>query len=173
MIEDIDLKRKVFVFSDGGWWRKRGCGAWAYVIHYTDSNWKSCEKCHAQTADRTTNQRMEMIGMIMGLREVPQGAKIIAITDSKYLQRGMTEWIAKWKQRNWLTIEGEPVKNKELWVELDRLNQLHDIKWKWTKGHGGSEGNTKADLLVRNIMAETYGDSISGHQQPNNNSAKG
>ena len=83
----------------------------------------------------TTNNRMEMTAVIRALESLKRPSTIEVHTDSQYVQKGISEWMTGWKKRNWRTADGKPVKNQDLWLQLDSLSQLHSIKWKWVKGH--------------------------------------
>jgi ribonuclease HI len=97
----------------------------------------------------TTNQRMELQAAIEALKALKKPSEITIVTDSKYVLNGITEWIHGWKKKGWKNSKKEPVANRELWEELDILNQLHQVEWQWVKGHSGDEGNERADELAR------------------------
>ena len=96
----------------------------------------------------TTNNRMELTAVIEALRALKRPCRVVLHTDSQYVQKGITEWVHKWKERGWRTSDKKPVKNVDLWMELDAATQCHDIQWRWVKGHAGHEGNEKADQLA-------------------------
>lgn len=96
----------------------------------------------------TTNNRMELMAVIEALRALKRPCKVIIHTDSQYVQKGISEWIHKWKLRGWRTADKKLVKNVDLWMELDQARAQHDIDWRWIKGHAGHEGNEKADQLA-------------------------
>jgi ribonuclease HI len=96
----------------------------------------------------TTNNRMELMAVIEGLKALKRTCEIAIYTDSVYVQKGMTEWIHAWRQRGWRTSDKKPVKNEDLWRELDQLAQGHQIQWHWVKGHAGHPGNERADALA-------------------------
>ncbi len=96
----------------------------------------------------TTNNRMELMAVIEALRALKRPCKVILHTDSQYVQKGISEWIHKWKARGWRTADKKLVKNVDLWMELDQARAQHDIDWRWIKGHAGHEGNEKADQLA-------------------------
>lgn len=95
---------------------------------------------------------MELTAAIEALNSLTKTSEIDFYTDSRYLQRGITDWIAKWKHNGWRTASKRQVKNKELWQELDRLDQLHAISWHWTEGHSGNRGNERAHRLASVAM---------------------
>ena len=96
----------------------------------------------------TTNNRMELMAVIEALRALKRPCKVIIHTDSQYVQKGISEWIHKWKLRGWRTADKKLVKNVDLWMELDQARAQHDIDWRWIKGHAGHEGNERADQLA-------------------------
>lgn len=96
----------------------------------------------------TTNNRMELQAVIEALKTLKRPCKVVLHTDSQYVQKGMTQWLAGWKQRQWRNASKQPVKNADLWQELDGLAQQHSIEWKWVRGHDGDPGNERADELA-------------------------
>ena len=96
----------------------------------------------------TTNNRMELMAVIEALRALKRPCKVVLHTDSQYVQKGISEWIHKWKARGWRTADKKLVKNVDLWMELDQARAQHDIDWRGIKGHAGHEGNEKADQLA-------------------------
>ena len=104
--------------------------------------------------DNTTNNRMELTAAIEALKYFEDSQTITLITDSKYVKDGIQSWIQNWKKNGWKTAAKKPVKNKELWIELDQLISRHTISWKWVKGHAGNTHNEKADYLARRYIEE-------------------
>nr|WP_026295205.1 ribonuclease HI [Methylophilus methylotrophus] len=96
----------------------------------------------------TTNNRMELTAVIQGLQALKKPSHIKIYTDSSYVQKGMTEWLPGWKQKQWRTADKKPVKNADLWQILEALAQPHQIEWIWVRGHAGNEGNERADALA-------------------------
>jgi ribonuclease HI len=96
----------------------------------------------------TTNNRMELMAAIAGLRALKYPCEVSLTTDSQYVRRGITEWIAQWKRRGWQTSTKKPVKNKDLWEALDAESQRHNVVWHWVKGHSGHPDNELADQLA-------------------------
>ena len=96
----------------------------------------------------TTNNRMELTAVITALRALKRPCRVVLHTDSKYVQKGISEWIVGWKARGWRTADKKPVKNADLWQALDEATRRHDIQWRWVKGHAGHEGNERADRLA-------------------------
>ena len=102
----------------------------------------------------TTNNRMELTAVIMGLQELKRPCSVRITTDSKYVLQGITEWLDGWKRRNWKTAAKKPVLNQDLWRQLDSLAGEHEIDWRWVKGHSGHPENEKADLLANRGIDE-------------------
>ena len=96
----------------------------------------------------TTNNQMELQAAIEGLKALSEPCIVNLTTDSKYVMQGITSWISNWKKNNWKNAAKKDVKNKELWVELDKYESLHDVRWHWVKGHSGHEQNEIADRLA-------------------------
>ena len=92
---------------------------------------------------------MELLAPIEALKKIPKGSKVQIFTDSKYVKSGITEWIHNWKKNGWKTADKQPVKNKELWEELDLLNNEFEISWNWVKAHSTDELNNEVDLIAR------------------------
>ncbi len=134
---------EVEIFTDGACRGNPGPGGWG-VWMVSGSHEK---EMFGGDAD-TTNNRMELTAVIEALRVLKKPCRVILHTDSQYVQKGITEWIRKWKERGWRTSDKKPVKNVDLWMELDTATQRHDIRWRWVKGHAGHEGNEKADQLA-------------------------
>ncbi len=110
--------------------------------------YKDTEKefCGGETL--TTNNRMEMKAAIEALSQLKRPCDVVLTTDSQYLRKGITEWIDNWKKRGWKTAAKKPVKNADLWQQLDELVQKHNITWNWVKGHSGHAENERADELA-------------------------
>ncbi len=96
----------------------------------------------------TTNNRMELLAVIRALESLKRPSQVRLATDSQYVQKGISEWIKNWKLRGWKTSNKEPVKNADLWQELDAVSSKHQVEWVWVKGHAGHEGNERADQLA-------------------------
>ncbi len=105
-------------------------------------------------AASTTNNRMELTAAIEGLRALKRSADVVLYTDSKYVMDGIREWLPNWKARGWRTASKKPVKNKDLWQELDAETQRHRIRWQWVRGHAGNPGNEEADALANRGIDE-------------------
>ncbi len=100
----------------------------------------------------TTNNRMELMGAIEGLKALKRPCSVTVWTDSEYVKKGMTEWLAGWKARGWRTAAKAPVKNADLWQMLEREAARHQVDWRWIKGHAGHEGNEIADQLANQAI---------------------
>ena len=102
----------------------------------------------------TTNNRMELTAVIQALSVLKQGSHVILHTDSSYVKDGITTWIHGWKARGWTTSDRKPVKNIDLWQQLDALRTRHHVDWRWVRGHNGDPGNERADQLANRGAAE-------------------
>lgn len=139
----------IYIFTDGACSGNPGPGGWGAVIRS-----ESGEKELFGAYPETTNNRMEMMAAIEALKTLSQGSKVEMCTDSSYLKDGMTSWLSKWKENGWKTASKKPVKNQDLWQELDQLCSQHTLKWVWVKGHSGHPENEKADTLARNAIVQ-------------------
>lgn len=135
----------VEMFTDGACLGNPGPGGWAALLRFRDTD-KELSGGEAMT----TNNRMEMMAVIAGLRALTRPCRIAITTDSQYVQKGITEWIHAWKRRGWKTADKKPVKNVDLWQALDEACGDHDISWHWVKGHAGHVENERVDVLARN-----------------------
>ena len=138
------------IFTDGACSGNPGIGGWGVVILINDSDPIFLKGGEIQT----TNNRMELTATIKALTYFTEPQLITLTTDSKYVKDGIESWIANWKKNGWRTTSKKPVKNKELWVELDSQIAKHNITWKWVKGHAGDRYNEKADFLARRFIEE-------------------
>ena len=139
---------KVEIFTDGACKGNPGPGGWGAILRYGTT-----EKEIYGASKNTTNNIMELTAVIESLKNLNKPCELIITTDSKYVKNGMTEWIHNWKKNGWRTAAKKEVKNKELWIELDSLIQIHSITWDWVKGHSGHPENERADLLA-NVAIE-------------------
>jgi ribonuclease HI len=136
---------EVLVWTDGACQRNPGPGGWAALVCWDDGVVEERSGGLAQT----TNNIMEMTAALEGLRTVPAGSRVCVVTDSRYLHDGMTSWMAGWKRKGWKTAAGDPVKNKEIWVQLEAAASAHEqVRWHWIKGHVGHALNERADVLA-------------------------
>tara|TARA_X000000950_G_C13768530_1_gene599927 strand:+ start:557 stop:988 length:432 start_codon:yes stop_codon:yes gene_type:complete len=141
--------KTVIIYTDGACRGNPGQGGWGALIKYGDS----VKEIYGADV-LTTNNKMELTAAIKALKEIKEPSEIIIYTDSKYVLQGIEEWIHNWKKRGWLGANKKPVKNKELWKELDELRDKHTIKWNWVKGHSGDPGNETADMLANRGIDE-------------------
>ncbi len=132
------------IFTDGACSGNPGPGGWGAIRRHG-----ATEKELFGGEILTTNNRMEMMAVIEALRALKKNVEARVHTDSQYVQKGITEWIHGWKRRGWKTANKDPVKNEDLWRELDRLAAQHTIEWIWVKGHAGHVENERADVLAR------------------------
>ena len=141
--------KTVIIYTDGACRGNPGPGGWGVLIEYGESN----KQLYGGDIS-TTNNKMELTAAIMALKEIKEPCEIILYTDSKYVLQGIEEWIYNWKKRGWRGANKKPVKNIELWKELDELRDEHNIKWNWVKGHSGDPGNETADMLANRGIDE-------------------
>ena len=132
------------IYTDGSCLENPGNGGWAAII--IDEGKKAEIK---GSKKNTTNNQMELIAPIQALKKIPKGSNVQIFTDSKYVKSGITEWIHNWKKNGWKTADKQPVKNKELWEELDLLANEFEISWNWVKAHSTDELNNEVDLIAR------------------------
>lgn len=137
------------IYTDGACKGNPGPGGWGVLLRYNDH-----EKTLLGAEELTTNNRMELTAAIQGLHALKRPSAVHLYTDSQYLRKGMIEWMSLWKQKGWRNAKKEPVKNVDLWQELDRLAQTHDIKWHWVRGHSGHPENELADSLANQAIEE-------------------
>lgn len=133
----------VEIWTDGACKGNPGLGGWGVLLRMG-----AHEKTLCGGEPETTNNRMEMMAVIQALRALKRPCQVILHTDSQYVHRGMTEWLPGWKARGWRTADKKPVKNADLWQELEAITGQHHIDWKWVRGHDGDPGNERADELA-------------------------
>jgi len=131
------------IYTDGACRGNPGPGGWGAWLQFGER-----DKKIFGGAPLTTNNRMELQASIEALKQLSRACDIELYTDSTYVRNGITKWINDWKRRGWLTAAKKPVKNDDLWRELDALAAQHRIEWKWVKGHSGDPGNEMADQLA-------------------------
>ena len=132
------------IYTDGSCLDNPGNGGWAAIIN-DDGDIKKI----SGSEKNTTNNRMELMAPLNALKEMDPNKEIEIYTDSQYVKLGITDWIHKWIKNNWQTSKKEPVKNKDLWMELYDLTKSHEIKWIWVKAHAGNKLNEEVDLLAK------------------------
>ncbi len=139
----------VVIFSDGACKGNPGPGGWGAVLRFTAHGSGAVHEKELFGGEReTTNNRMELTAAIRALEALKRPCRVVLNTDSKYVLQGMTEWIAGWKKRGWVSSSKEPVKNKDLWLALDAACATHRIEWRWVRGHSGDVDNERADALA-------------------------
>lgn len=139
----------VEIYTDGACRGNPGPGGWGVVL---SSGAREKELRGAEM--QTTNNRMELTAAIRALAALKRGSTVALYTDSQYVRKGVLEWLAQWKARDWRTADRKPVKNIDLWQELEREIERHSIEWHWVKGHAGVPGNERADQLANEAIDE-------------------
>ncbi len=139
----------VELYTDGACRGNPGPGGWGVLMRYNNH-----EKELYGGERETTNNRMELMAAIKGLESLSRHCEIKLYTDSKYVMQGITEWIHNWKKKGWKTAAKKPVKNADLWQQLDKARDNHQVEWIWVKGHAGHEGNERADDLANRGVDE-------------------
>jgi ribonuclease HI len=137
----------VEIYTDGACRGNPGPGGWAALLSVDGR-----EKEIAGAEALTTNNRMELTAVIRALESLRRPVSARVYTDSQYVRRGITEWIAPWKARGWLTADRKPVKNQDLWQRLEELAAAHRIEWHWVPGHAGVPGNERVDRLANQAI---------------------
>ncbi|MCL5284768.1 MAG: ribonuclease HI [Nitrospirae bacterium] len=137
-MDEVDL------YTDGACSGNPGPGGWGALL-----SCRGTERELSGGEPATTNNRMELLAVISGLRALKKPCRVTVHTDSQYVKNGMTTWIKGWKKNGFRTASGSPVKNEDLWRELDRLSQSHEVVWKWVRGHDGHVENERVDALAR------------------------
>ncbi|MTI09964.1 ribonuclease HI [Curvivirga aplysinae] len=138
------MSNPVEIFTDGACSGNPGPGGWGTIMR-----WKGTEKELSGGELDTTNNRMELMAAIQGLETLKRPMQVVLTTDSTYVKDGITKWIINWKKNGWKTAAKKPVKNADLWQRLDAAVSIHDVKWKWVKGHAGHIENERCDELAR------------------------
>lgn len=141
--------KHVEIFTDGACKGNPGPGGWGALLRYGE-----IEKSLYGGELDTTNNRMELLAAIEGLTALREPCEVTITTDSQYVRKGITEWLANWKRNGWRTAAKEPVKNADLWQRLDEQNQRHKVTWHWVKGHNGHRENEIADSLANRAIEE-------------------
>jgi ribonuclease HI len=142
----------VDIFTDGACSGNPGPGGWGAILRMGGR-----EKELFGGVGATTNNRMELTAVIRALEALKRPVRVCVHTDSQYVQKGISEWIHAWKKRGWRTADKQPVKNADLWRELDGLAARHSIEWRWVRGHAGHVENERADALARRGVDEVRG----------------
>jgi ribonuclease HI len=137
----------VDIFTDGACSGNPGPGGWGAILRTGEH-----EKELSGGERTTTNNRMELTAVIRGLEALKRSSAVTIHTDSRYVMDGLTQWLPKWKKNGWKTADKKPVKNEDLWRELDALCAKHELQWRWVKGHSGHPENERADELARRAI---------------------
>ena len=135
--------KKVEIFTDGACSGNPGPGGWGTILR---SN--GVEKELSGGEKDSTNNRMEMMAVIVGLEALTEPCEVTVTTDSQYVMKGMMEWLPGWKKRNWKTAAKKPVKNVDLWQRMEKAALKHTLEWEWVRGHQGHVENERADALA-------------------------
>ena len=146
------MTEKVEIYTDGACSGNPGPGGWGVLLRYKD-----VEKELSGFASTTTNNRMELQAAIEGIKALRKSAKVDLYTDSQYVRDGITKWLSTWKKNNWRLSNKKPVKNQDLWEELEAQIQTHNVAWHWVKGHAGHPENERADALARQAIKDALG----------------
>jgi ribonuclease HI len=141
------VSKIVEIYVDGACRGNPGPGGWGALLRYDGR-----EKNLSGAEDHTTNNRMELTAAIRALSALTRPCQITVTTDSEYVRKGITEWLPKWKKTGWKTASRQPVKNADLWQELDAAAGKHDITWHWVKGHSGHQENEFVDALANQAI---------------------
>ena len=140
---------EVVIYTDGSCAGNPGPGGYAAIVD------EDGERREITGGERhTTNNRMELMAVIRGLASLDEPSIVRVVTDSQYVAKGMKSWIHGWRRKGWKTASGAPVKNRDLWEELDRLASPHRMSWEWVRGHDGHPENERADALAREAIRE-------------------
>jgi ribonuclease HI len=138
---------RVIIYTDGACSGNPGPGGWGALLKFGQN-----EKELSGGDPQTTNNRMELTAAIEALKALKRPCQVHLHTDSQYLRKGITQWIAAWKCRGWKTSGKKPIKNQDLWWELDSAIQQHKIQWHWVRGHAGNRENERVDRLARKAI---------------------
>ena len=142
--------KKVDIFTDGACRGNPGPGGYGSIIKTQGE-----EEEISGSAKNTTNNIMELTAAVVALKQLKEPCEVVLTSDSQYLVKGMTEWVKEWIKKGWVTAGKQPVKNKDIWVELDRLSKSHKITWKWVRGHQGHVENERCDRLANMAIDKT------------------
>ena len=143
--DQSDQAPTVELYTDGACSGNPGPGGWAFLLRHPRSG-RAVEKSGGE--DQTTNNRMELTAVIEGLSSLTRRSVVELYSDSQYVLKGLNEWMAGWKRRGWKTASKQPVKNVDLWKQLDGLKNEHEIRFHWVKGHAGHAENERVDELA-------------------------
>ncbi len=144
-----DMDDIVEIFTDGACRGNPGPGGWAALLRY-----RGTEKTLSGSDAHTTNNRMELMAAIQALESLKRRCSVCLSTDAEYVKKGIVEWLPDWKRRGWKTAGGKPVKNIDLWQRLDQAAKVHNIEWRWVRGHSGHPENEAVDRLAVRAIDE-------------------
>lgn len=142
----------VTLITDGACLGNPGPGGWAYILR-----WGEQSKQASGAEPATTNNRMELTAVIAGLAALKRSCTVTVITDSEYVRQGVTAWMPRWKRNGWRTAANEPVKNQDLWQQLDAALSRHRVTWQWVRGHAAHDDNNRADALANQAARSLRG----------------
>jgi len=151
-------RKHVLIYTDGSCDTKSGDGGWAYLLEYA-----GVQRRASGYEAGTTNNRMELTAAVKALEALTEPCDVTLVTDSQYLKKAFTDgWLKSWQRNGWRTASKQPVKNKDLWLELLELTSRHEVRWEWTRGHAGQQQNEAVDTMAlkarksRRGIDETY-----------------
>ncbi|KJV69188.1 ribonuclease HI [Candidatus Neoehrlichia procyonis] len=142
-------QQEVIIYTDGACSGNPGPGGWGAILFFSNNK---TEKRICGSESYTTNNKMELVAVIQALKILECYSNVQLYTDSIYVKNGITLWIHKWKINGWKTANKLPVKNLDLWLELDKLTLLHDVNWYWVRAHVGNKYNEEVDMLARSSI---------------------
>jgi ribonuclease HI len=137
-------RKHVIIYTDGSCDTMSGAGGWSYLLKYGNA-----EKEASGFEAKTTNNRMELTAAVRALEALKEPCQVTLVTDSQYLKKAFTEgWLKTWLKNGWRTADRQPVKNQDLWLRLLELSEVHELHWRWTRGHAGDLENERVDKLA-------------------------
>ena len=139
--------KRIIIYTDGACSKNPGPGGWGAVLLYNNT-----EKRISGSENNTTNNQMELMAVLKSLQLLKEPCDIEIFSDSKYVCDGISSWLSNWKKNNWIGSNKQPIKNKNLWQELDDIMQIHTIKMSWVRGHSGDKYNEIADKLATSAV---------------------
>lgn len=145
-----NTNKKLYAYTDGACHGNPGPGGWGALLIACDDHGIETSSVELSGGDiSTTNNRMELMAAISVLEILPDNTSIVIVTDSKYVQDGITRWVKSWKRNDWAVGKKREIKNLDLWERLDAVHARHSVAWRWVKGHSGHAENDRADKLAR------------------------